>query len=389
MAVRTSCLLLALTGACGFQVSANGGNGGGDGGPDSSIDSAIDAPIDTPAETGDVDLIPASEETFNTGNWTVDDLTIDTSALTSSIPLPAGVSLLVGIQTSGGQVAFLRVNDFKLNSGRTMRVVGQRPFVILANHDITIDGTLDISARGKTPGAGGQPPATGPGKGGDGTHVDTSDESGGGGGGFGSVGGSGGPASTAAGGAPGASYAIAFLAGGSGGGGPAPGIGCTNVGGGGGGAILIYAKHKLTIQGAINAGGGGGEAGVVCTNPSNHGAGAGGGAGGTIHLQTPDLNGNGILAANGGGGGGPSCTTGAITPGEDGKASTTLTAFGGIGNGCGPGGGNGAVGTMAAGSALSAGFNGGGGGGGTGRIKINAPGTISVMSSPPAVVVTQ
>lgn len=387
MTVRTSCFVLALTGACGFQVSASGG-GGSDGGPDSSIDSAIDASIDTPVETGDVDLIPVSEETFATGNWTVDDVTIDTSALTSTVTLPANVTLTVGIQTSGTAVAILRVNDFKLNSGMTMRVIGQRPLVILAGHDVTVDGAIDISARGRVPGAGGLAPATGPGKGGDGVHNGTSDESGGGGGGFGSVGGSGGPADTAAGGAPGASYAIAFLAGGSGGGGPAQGIGCENVGGGGGGAILIYAKHKATIQGTINAGGGGGEAGVVCTSPSNHGAGAGGGAGGTIHIQTPDLNGGGILAANGGGGGSPSCTSGAITPGEDGKASTTLTAFGGIGNGCGPGGGNGAVGTMAAGSALTAGFNGAGGGGGAGRIKIHAPGTISVMSSPPAVIVT-
>lgn len=384
LAARSSWLLLAL-GACGFQVNASGG---GDGGPDSSKDSSIDSSIDAPVEAGDVDLIPPSEETFGTGNWTVGDVTIDTSAPSSTVLLPAGVTLTLGLQTSGTQVAFLRVNDLKLDAGTTMRVIGNRPLVILSGHDANIAGTIDVGARGRDAGAGGFAPSLGPGAGGEGMHVGVNDDSGGGGAGFGSVGGNGGSAPTAAGGNPGASYAIAFLGGGSGGGAPQQGIGCTNVGGGGGGAILVYAKHALTVSGAISAGGGGGEAGVICDNPPNHGAGAGGGAGGMIHLQTGDLKGMGILAANGGGGGGPSCPSGAIGPGEDGKASTTLVAFGGIGNGCGPGGGNGSIGTMGAASALAAGTNGGGGGGGAGRIKIHAPGAIAVMSSPPAVVVT-
>lgn len=387
MSVRTSCLLLVLTSACGFQVSASG-TGGGDGGPDSSKDSSIDSSIDSPVEAGDVDLIPPSEETFGTGNWTVGDVTIDTGGPSANVTLPAGVTLSLGMQTSGTQVAILRVNDLKLNGGTTMRVTGTRPFVILAGHDANIAGTIDVGARGKLPGAGGFGPGGGVGAGGEGMHVGVNDDSGGGGAGFGSVGGSGGSAPTATGGAPGASYAIAYLGGGSGGGLPQQGIGCANVGGAGGGAILVYAKHALTVSGAINAGGGGGEAGVICDNPPNHGAGGGGGAGGMIHLQTGDLKGMGVIAANGGGGGGPSCPTGAVGPGEDGKASTTLTAFGGIGNGCGPGGGNGGIGTTAAGSALAAGTNGGGGGGGVGRIKIHAPGSITVMSSPPAVVVT-
>ncbi len=386
-----ACVVLVCVTGCGFSVGASTS----DAGPgDDVIDPAIDAPVDQtmidapPSAFGDIDLIPPAEERAAPGNWTANAVTLNTSTLTSTVALPPDVTFTMGLQDNGDEVAFLRVNDFKLNSGQILRVLGTRPFVIVCGHDCTIDGTIDISARLRTPGAGGSVPAVGMGKGGNGVHFLNGDDGGGGGGGYGSPGGAGGGTVVAEGGSGGLTYPMTALVGGSGGGGPEQGIGCSNVGGGGGGAILIYAKHKLTFQGSIDAGGGGGEAGVLCTNPSNWGAGAGGGAGGMIYLQTPDLNGSGIAVTNGGGGGGGNCSTGTLPEhGQNAQTSLTTAAQGGGGSDCGTPGGRGAIGTMAATASQTSTTNGGGGGGGVGRVIIHAPGAVSVQGSPPAVII--
>jgi len=380
--------LLVLT-SCSFHVGAAGdaGTTGDDGGP---LDTPVDVLIDVPDGTstfGDVDLIPALEEYAGAGSWTVGDVGIDTSLLVSTVVLPAGVTLTAGVQSNGGAVAFLRLHDFKLNAGTTLRVIGTRPLVIISDHDVTIEGAIDIGARLLAPGAGGFAPAKGSGAGANGAHIDPNDDGGGGGGGFGGAGGAGGTGGAAVGGAGGGTYPATILVGGSGGGTIAPNLSCTNVGGGGGGAILIFAKHKLTLSGAIHAGGGGGSAGMLCPSPAMYASAGGGGAGGMIYLQTPDLNGSGVLAANGGGGGGAACATGTIPqPGQDGRPSTTVVAAGGIGSDCGSAGASGAVQGTAPSTIGAAQYNGGGGGGGLGRIVVHAPNLATIASSPTAVV---
>ena len=349
------------------------------------MDTLIDVP-DGMSAFGDVDLIPALEEYANTGDWMVDAVTIDTMQLTSTVALPANVTLTSGVQNNGGAVAILRLHDLKTTAATTMRVVGRRPLVIIADHDVTLAGTIDLAARLDAAGPGGFSPATGTGVGGNGVHIDPNDDGGGGGGGFGTIGGTGGTGGTATGGAGGATYPATILNGGSGGGSTALGLSCTNLGGGGGGAILIFAKHKLTLMGAIHAGGGGGSAGMLCPSPAMYASGGGGGAGGMIYLQTPDLGGNGVLAANGGGGGGGACATGVPSAGQDGRSSANTVAIGGGGSMCGSAGGNGAVQGTAPSAIAVAQYNGGGGGGGLGRILVHAPNTATIGSSPTAVV---
>jgi hypothetical protein len=372
---------------CGFQHGALGG-GPSDASPgdgDSSITG--DAPID--ALMIGIDFLPASEETFGSSNYNpTTNVLVDTTAMTVMPSLPSGVTFTVGMQDDGTAIAIWRANDFTIASGRTFAVTGEKPLAILAGHDMTITGILDVGGKLGTRGPGGSPPSAGPGAGVTGVHDDgtgsTYDDSGGGGASFGTSGAHGGDVGNFAGGNPGTTYTLVGLRGGSGGG--AAGV-CSNVGGAGGGAVLLYAVHKMHINGFVNAGGGGGGGGVIsCATGS--GAGAGGGSGGAIWVQSSDLDGAGVLAANGGGGGGASYVNVADGGnGQDGKASMSSVATGGTKANSSEAsvGGNGAIqGTGATSPGdLNAG-NGGGGGGGLGRIVIHAPSIDQIKSSPTA-----
>lgn len=395
-------VFLVFASACGFRIS---GGSPADDAPtadapndvafdapvDASSDALIDAPADAPPDAstfGDVDFMPTSEEYAASGNWTIgDDTTIDTSNLGGTTP-PANTELVLGMQDNGTQVAVLRARDFKVAAGDTLRVVGSLPLVIIADHDVSIDGTLDLGARTVTPGAGGSAPFGGMGVGGHGTSGGNNEDSGGGGGGFGGPGSIGGTGNNVAtGGTAGATYNAASLLGGSSGGGPPQLTGCTNKGGAGGGAILIYARNKLDVKGTINAGGGGGEAGLQCAN--NYRSGAGGGSGGLIYLQTPSLTGDGDLVANGGGGGGGTCsnTNGGNANATAGGDGALTAATGGTGRGdCGANGGTGATQAAAPTSGTQVRINGGGGGGGLGRIIYRAPSLPANLTSSPTAV---
>ena len=348
----------------------------------------VDAPVD--AVMSGVDFLPPSEETFASTNWNIGaNLLIDTTTVTITPTQPAGVTFLAGVQDNGAPIAILRVGDFTIGASRTVRVTGDKPLAILSDHDLTITGVLDAGARRETPGPGGALPAMGIGAGGVGVHDDNTgsgyDDAGGGGGSFSTAGARGGNVGPFMGGAPGATYNLNGLLGGSGGG--AAGL-CSNQAGAGGGAVLIYAAHKIRITGFINVGGGGGGGGVMACDTGS-GSGAGGGSGGTIWIQTIDLDGTGVLAANGGGGGGGSYVNVANGgDGEDGKASTTSAALGGPKanvSEASPGGNGAILGTAApAIGAIGAG-NGGGGGGGLGRIVYHAPSSGAITSSPAAV----
>lgn len=380
-------IVIAFSG-CGFQHGALSTTDGGtidDGDLDADIDSmAADAVM------SGVDFLPTSEETFSSTNWSpAANVTINTTAMTITPNPPAGVTFMVGQQETGSAVVILRVGDFAVASGRLVTVTGDKPLVILSDHDVTIAGTLDVGARKGERGPGGALPGIGSGAGGISVHDNgsgsTYDDSGAGGGSFGSQGAAGGKAGPFEGGPAGNTYPINGLIGGSGGG--LAGA-CSNVPGAGGGALFLYAKHKMRISGAIRAGGGGGGGGTT-TCPTGSGAGAGGGSGGLIWLQTPDLDGTGVLAANGGGGGGGSyvgVSNGG--DGEDGRASATVAAAGGTkaNSAEASAGGNGAVQGMPAPAipSLTAG-NGGGGGGGLGRVVYHAPSVGSLSCSPTAV----
>lgn len=377
-----------LTAGCGFSGSP--GSAIVDG-----VDGGMDATQPDAVAQGIVDFLPMAEERFvESANWTIDMNTeLDTSTLAvRPNPLPDGVTLTMGTQDSGGEVAILRLHDFKINMMRTLTVKGTRPLFILSNHHVTIDGILDVGAKLNVPGPGGFGAGMGPGAGKISIHDDGTgtgyDDSGAGGGSFGTAGAPGGSIGAFAGGLAGDPYEIGNqLRGGSSGG--LAGV-CANQPGAGGGALLLYAKDRIRINrnGIITSGGGGGAGGLGAGCATGASAGAGGGSGGAIWLQTAKLEGDGTVAANGGGGGGGSfSTSGNGRVGEDGKPSTTMVAAGGgaAAGGESTAGGSGAVKNINPStiSPLLSG-NGGGGGGGLGRIVYRAPDADKLDTSPTA-----
>lgn len=279
----------------------------------------------------------ATAQTFNSGSTGVDGAFNPPSSVppgttvngsTYTVPLPAsGIFNFTTITVpSGTTVTFAR------NATNT-------PVTLLASGDVTIVGTIDLSAAAGV--AYQTTTATYPtgGKGGPGGYDGGSGETKaasttGGGNGLGPGGGKGaavsqspsttgchgGGAGHVNAGATGYTYVncganydgaggIAYgntaempLLGGSGGGGAGTILGQTGGGGGGGGgAILIASSGTLTLTGAIRVNGGAGGNG----NPSGINAGGGGGgAGGAIRLMATTLAGaGGTLSASAGAGG--------------------------------------------------------------------------------------
>jgi hypothetical protein len=297
-------------------------------------------------------------------------------------------------QRDRSEVCALIVSNLHIASEGTLRVFGPRPLVVLASGDMEIEGTLDVSARGTEPGAGGgvggtprAPDGGGLVRGRGGSSMGVYSDGGGGGGGLCSTGGNGGAGGPAMGGGRGEGLVITLepLVGG-GGGGLGPGGGRTvpdgnaGLGGAGGGAVQLTARGTLRLRGRIHAGGGGGGGGAPDDRFTNWGAGGGGGGGGGILLEATTLRiepGAFILASGGGGGAGANAGA-PPSPGRDGREAVTR-ASGGVGGGMygasGGGGGAGAEGAGLDGASNTAeGSNGGGGGGGAGCIVLRAPG---------------
>ena len=214
------------------------------------------------------------------------------------------------------------------------------PVFVLASGDVTINGTIYVSApdegepggaaatgsRGDgnvgddgVPGVGGpggfdggrsglgadfggsyaSPGGAGLGPGGGGPGTDTSRGLGGGGAGYGGAGAS--AAGTATGGSIYGQESLLPLVGGSSGGGGAGGSNFTGAGGGGGGgAILIASSGAIHLTGSILADGGTGGRSGNYSYPGHGGAG-GGGSGGAIRLVADVISGNGAVYARGGG----------------------------------------------------------------------------------------
>ena len=257
------------------------------------------------------------------GNFTASaNITINTTTGVWSDGINSFTSVLVNRGTH-----FVRAfvfDNFTLTAGFSLTAVGDKPLAILAQGNITIDGTIDLrpQATGLSGGFDNQHiPGAGGGEGGEfGSHPDFytsltgrpaagapansggqvgNSGEGGGGGGHGGAGGHGSLPFPGPGGvAYGDLLATGSIQGGSGG---AAGEFVTTVnpgGGDGGGGIELAAVGDITIGalGSILADGCNGEInGLV--------AGGGGGAGGGILIHGEDVTVNGTLSADGGFGG--------------------------------------------------------------------------------------
>ncbi|HEY1811446.1 MAG TPA: hypothetical protein VGG74_03765 [Kofleriaceae bacterium] len=282
-------------------------------------------------------LGPILAEAGSAGDFVVPaGATIDTSACEIEMANTALLhgSLVASPQASGKICAFA-ANNFTIGN---VSAAGTYPVAFVAANDITISGILDAGAKASTPGPGAQPIGSPCDGGGvvmfrcfDGAPPQPGRCSeGGGGGGNATAGGSGGSdgylsteASGSGSGYAGAMAAAAFspLVGGCSGGSGSDTL--TNntgsdvlgfiseQGGAGGGAVQLVAGSSIELVGIVNVGGGGGlgsasalgyDGMTIYSDPQ----GTGGGAGGTLVIETPVLtiSPGGGFAANGGGGGG-------------------------------------------------------------------------------------
>lgn len=311
--------------------------------------------------------------------------TLDATART--LEGPQGPIALATTEQRGALVVW--TSELEVVQEATLRLVGDRPVIVVANDGIRIYGEVDAASRiededGFSAGAGANPAScdTPPAGAGNGVRCEHGG-SGGGGGGLGANGGTGGIGGltrncgiSPSGGAGGLMQDLpADLRGGCTGGTGAMGNGANDdagVGGAGGGAIGLVADREITVNGTIHAGGAGGRPGE-----DDRASGGGGGSGGMIVLESMAIHvgGGAVIAANGGGGGG-GCKDDPAAPGADAVAGVTGAA-GGMRNGGGAdAGGNGGAGgfaSMPAVGGASAQRGGGGGGGSVGVIFVHAP----------------
>ena len=355
--------------------------------PDGLFCSAAGSCVAHPMDTCDVDA-PSSNCTFHastvdpcaigaldaTGTLSLSaittDLMIDTGSPAGPFNPPAPAVGMV-VTTTDGEVAVLEYRDVDLSGGHSIRVVGARPLVILANNDMMIDAPIVVSpttAMVSPCGMG---------------VLGSAPKGGGGGGGYGDRGGAGGSSgaatdASAAGGGFAGGVTIQPLRGGCHGSAGGAAVGVGGAGGLGGGAIQLSAAHMLTlgINGSVQAPGAGGR-GVADT----FGGAGGGGTGGSILIEAPLGTLAGKLCANGGAGG----STGLSAPPSVDGGCTAMPAQGTTGTYVGgAGGARGLPATAGASSTVGSTTGGGGGGGGVGRIRINGglTDTAIVVESP-------
>jgi hypothetical protein len=307
-------------------------------------------PCQVPLPIGKLDLSTAGTWTYDTAAGTLTDPQKQDTKPTS----------VVLNQSAGPQVRVLSLTQLSVHQGVTLRVVGDKPLVVAAWSDISVDGTIDVSSDNKGDGAGADPPDCASHAAGDGA-TDHSEGGGGGGGGFGGDGGDGGDGrnGSASKGAKGAKIAPPpFVRGGCKGG---KGGDNGGSGGSGGGALQLTARFSITVSGTLHAGGerGGGPG-------TSERGGGGGGSGGYLGLDAPavTLMGTAILAANGGGGGEGSSSNSSGNSGEHGHAQAQAAAGGSGGTSSGGNGGDGGWRDVPDGKNGSKSDDGGGGGGG-------------------------
>lgn len=307
--------------------------------------------LESSSSRADLDLGDAATMNTDTGEVVV-----------AGVPVAVDTDTLV--QTGGPSI---RVFVVRRLTAKDIAVSGANALAIVSGSDITVSGTLTVSAAGAIPGAGAFNEETCTGK------LPPPGKSGGfGGGGFGSVGGPGGrgfgdDAVAGLGGAKVGTTTLTPLRGGCSG----AGEGLGRQAGAGGGAVQLVSRNQIIVSGIIAANGGGGS--------------GGGGAGGGILLEAPAVQLVGSVVANGGGGGvgiAEDCVQG-----QDGRFDTKPAAGGTCKATPGPiilirpSGGAGAAGDVDAksgGGVIAVGH----GGGGAGRIRVNtAPGGLAATGT--------
>jgi hypothetical protein len=326
----------------------------------------------------------------------------DALATSSSVSLTGGTidpgldasCTAIVSQANGPDICVVRADTISI--ANTVIVAGasgvepNRAIAFVADHDLVISGTIDLSAHGFASGPGGGAVPSG---------VPGAGTSGGGGAGAFTAGGAGANDVNGDGGLGGAATLspLAVLMGG------ARAASCSGActdthfvfGGGGGGALaLVSCQGRVTLSGTVISSGGGGQGARTNVQGTQILAPQGGGAGGNVVIAGVGVIVTGSLFANGGGGGG-GCNnqaSGACPGGDGGDGLASLNAASGGTAGTFARGGVGGVGTMPpgvglAGENLSAG-PGGGGGGAAGHFQVYAPqGTTPtitpVLASPP------
>jgi hypothetical protein len=216
-----------------------------------------------------------------------------------------------GVVSQGGaDICVLRAGSIEITSSAVLSVVGTsdmhgRVIAFVADQELSIDGTIDVSAHTGVNGPGGGTYSSG----GSPMIIQPNTTVGGGGAGAATNGANGATGNISAGGADGAgangglvvmnpALLASFVGGASSG---ALGATDTNFGGGGGALILVSCDGSVDITGTIDAGGGGGGGARLSLLPFPP---EGGGAGGNVVIQGKSVSVMGQLFANGGGGGG-------------------------------------------------------------------------------------
>jgi len=289
------------------------------------------------------------------------DVVIDTDALTVSGIAGLGVTQSADVGSGLFDIAVFTFDSFELDAGRTITATGSRPLALLSLSDITVAGTIDVSApgivdqfglrRGQAPGpgggAGGDEPLPFDGEAAAGAPSDVLDpaslgygrnlnnlDQGGGGGAFGGDGGRGFDGSLRN--NLGHAYGDLSIAiqGGSGGAAGNGGVFGRAHGGGGGGGVELGAIGSVSITGEVLA--------LGADSDLTTGASGGGGAGGGILVHGFDVTVSGTLNAEGGGaaeaqgfggfggsGGGGRILLAHDTSGNFDQTGATITADGG------------------------------------------------------------
>lgn len=372
-----SLVVVALTGACGFQ---HGAPRTGDANGSSSDDAGLDG-------MRPVDAMPDAFG-FCYGSFknfcfvTMPSGTYEITALTNfDTDVDANCSTIVA-QVNGPSLCVVAAATISFTGD--VRATGSRGLVFIATNTFSNTVNLDVGSfylgaaswtgSGIATGASCGAPTGG-----------AADDNGGGGGAggtFGAAGGNGAQGRNNAGGAGGvaatAPAAPTILRGGCNG---TSGGGVTGgAGGAGGGVLYVIAETSITNGGTIRSSGQGGPGGGILAG------GGGGGAGGMIVLDSPSIMNNGAVTANGGGGGEGGGQNGAGEAGDSGLAAATRAAGGSTNVNGGDGGLGGATTTPTGGPGVTGTMSGGGGGGGGGSVGVIKAlrGTLTGNVSPAA-----
>ncbi|MBV8761711.1 MAG: hypothetical protein JO257_30735, partial [Deltaproteobacteria bacterium] len=253
-------VVLVVLAGCSFSAKPAGSTHdapvAGEGGPvivDAPPDTAGSASCTTHAVPPSLNVDPTTwRASFLTAPvWSctaAGTTTIDSTAGTvTSTSCPLGTLAVTNnvTQSGGGNAMVVRLRGLTISGGHTLRIIGDKPIVLLVAGNVSVDagGMIDASANGNTPGPGGSPAScvdTASGLG----AVGTANNWGGGGGGFGTAGGVG-EYQLANGGAATGDPSLVPLRGGCGGGLGTTTFGVTPHAGGGGGAIEIDASGTI------------------------------------------------------------------------------------------------------------------------------------------------